>query len=97
MKGRKRAELQKIKLHEPGDAKRQSFQDVLSLFRGGHVHQEDRSFLIFTNPPLVNFPGQVKENCFWNFPGKNGFRFLWLPRLQKSSNCENLCRRNCRE
>jgi hypothetical protein len=57
-----RTKLDEIKFHELRLAQGQLIQDGARLFGGCNIHEENRAFLILTNPPLVDLASQIQPN-----------------------------------
>ena len=67
----KRTKLDEIKFHELRLAQGQLIQEGARLFGGCNIHEENRAFLILTNPPLVDLAGQIQPNRARHFSWKD--------------------------
>ncbi len=92
-----RTKLDEIKFHELRLAQGQLIQEGARLFGGCNIHEENRAFLILTNPPLVDLASQIQPNCVWHFSWKDRLYLLGCRRGQESSNGQNFCGWYCRE
>jgi hypothetical protein len=62
-----RTKLDELKFHELRLAKGQLIQEGARLFGGCNIHEENRAFLILTNPPLVDLASQIQPNRPFRF------------------------------
>src|SRR3984893_11001577 len=77
--------------------KGQLIQEGARLFGGCNMHEENRAFLILTNPPLVDLTSQIQPNRIRHFFWKDRLYLLGRRRGKESSNGQNFCCCYCRE
>ena len=65
-----------IKFHELRLAQGQLIQEGARLFGGCNIHEENRAFLILTNPPLVDLTSQIQPNRIRHFFWKDRLYLL---------------------